>query len=310
MKKTGIYFIIPALLIYMLLFPEKVLADSLTGLDLWFHTVLPSLLPFMILSDILIKANAVSFLMRPFSGFFRHFLGLSPEGGYAWLLGVFCGFPMGARLTADMYRRKKISRKEADYLLTFSNQSSPMFLSTYVILHGLENRGLTLPVFLIFYSSSLLTGLIFRISARRFHLSFNSPKKEVPEQTSYGNLLDTSIMNGFEVITRLGGYIILFSILSGLMMQLPSPIDTAAPFLSGLTEITTGIHVLSGTALSQPFKFTAILCCTAFGGLSTVAQTSCMLSGTDLSLLTYLRGKLVNTAAVAVLCFLTFRILQ
>lgn len=34
------------------------------------------------------------------------------------------------------------------------------------------------------------------------------------KQTSKGNLLDTSIMNGFEIITQLGGYIILFSILS------------------------------------------------------------------------------------------------
>ena len=111
---------IPALLLYMLLFPKKVLADSLAGLDLWFHTVLPSLLPFMILSNVLIGANVVSQLMRPFSGFFRHVLGLSPEGGYAWLLGLFCGFPMGARLTGDMYRQHRISREEAGYLLTFA----------------------------------------------------------------------------------------------------------------------------------------------------------------------------------------------
>ena len=137
---------IPALLLYMLLFPKKVLADSLAGLDLWFHTVLPSLLPFMILSNVLIGANVVSQLMRPFSGFFRHVLGLSPEGGYAWLLGLFCGFPMGARLTGDMYRQHRISIEEAVYLLTFANQSSPMFLSTYVVLHGLGDSTMTFPM--------------------------------------------------------------------------------------------------------------------------------------------------------------------
>lgn len=302
MKKTGIYLLIPALLFYMLLFPKKVLADSLAGVDLWFHTVLPSLLPFMILSNVLIGANAVSALMRPFSGFFRRVLGLSAEGGYAWLLGLFCGFPMGARLTGDMYRQKRISREEADYLLTFSNQSSPMFLSTYVVLHGLGSSSLTLPVFLVFYASAFLTGLFFRVRGRRFHLPPSFPKKEVSEQTSYGNLLDTSIMNGFEVITRLGGYIILFSILAGIVMQLPSPLRTAAPFLSGITEITTGIHTIAGTSLSPQVKFTAVVCCTAFGGLSTVAQTSCMLAGTGLSLLTYLKGKLVNALIAGLLC--------
>lgn len=297
---------IPALLLYMLLFPKKVLADSLAGLDLWFHTVLPSLLPFMILSNVLIGANVVSQLMRPFSGFFRHVLGLSPEGGYAWLLGLFCGFPMGARLTGDMYRQHRISREEAVYLLTFANQSSPMFLSTYVVLHGLGDSTLTLPVFVIFYASAFLTSLVFRIRSRRFGLPPSKPKKEVPEQTSYGNLLDTSIMNGFEIITRLGGYIILFSILAGIVLQLPAPLRTAAPFLSGLTEITTGIHTISGTTLPLQVKFTAIVCCTAFGGFSTVAQTSCMLNGTGLSIFTYLKGKLVNAAVAGLLCLFFF----
>ncbi len=297
---------IPALLLYMLLFPKKVLADSLAGLDLWFHTVLPSLLPFMILSNVLIGANVVSQLMRPFSGFFRHVLGLSPEGGYAWLLGLFCGFPMGARLTGDMYRQHRISREEAVYLLTFANQSSPMFLSTYIVLHGLGDSTLTLPVFVIFYASAFLTSLVFRIRSRRFGLPPSKPKKEVPEQTSYGNLLDTSIMNGFEIITRLGGYIILFSILAGIVLQLPAPLRTAAPFLSGLTEITTGIHTISGTTLPLQVKFTAIVCCTAFGGFSTVAQTSCMLNGTGLSIFTYLKGKLVNAAVAGLLCLFVF----
>ena len=297
---------IPALLLYMLLFPKKVLADSLAGLDLWFHTVLPSLLPFMILSNVLIGANVVSQLMRPFSGFFRHVLGLSPEGGYAWLLGLFCGFPMGARLTGDMYRQHRISREEAVYLLTFANQSSPMFLSTYVVLHGLGDSTLTLPVFVIFYASAFLTSLVFRIRSRRFGLPPSKPKKEVPEQTSYGNLLNTSIMNGFEIITRLGGYIILFSILAGIVLQLPAPLRTAAPFLSGLTEITTGIHTISGTTLPLQVKFTAIVCCTAFGGFSTVAQTSCMLNGTGLSIFTYLKGKLVNATVAGLLCLVVF----
>lgn len=40
-------------------------------------------------------------------------------------------------------------------------------------------------------------------------------KKETSEADSPGVILDVSIMNGFETITRLGGYILLFSILTG-----------------------------------------------------------------------------------------------
>src|SRR5699024_83106 len=98
----------------------------------------------------------------------------------------------------------------------------------------------------------------------------------------------------------------LFSILAGIVLQLPAPLHTAAPFLSGLTEITTGIHTISGTTLPLQVKFTAIVCCTAFGGFSTVAQTSCMLNGTGLSIFTYLKGKLVNAAVAGLLCLFVF----
>lgn len=80
------------------------------------------------------------------------------------------------------------------------------------------------------------------------------------KQTSKGNLLDTSIMNGFEIITQLGGYIILFSILSGLLMDL-HPFGSASPLLCGVLEITTGIAQLAASSLPYAGKVSAILTC-------------------------------------------------
>ena len=305
-KKPLLLSLFTALTLSMLLESDKAFSLSLAGLNLWFEKMIPTLLPFMILSGILIRMNLSDSFARLFAPLLRPVFRLSDSCLYVLVIGFLCGFPMGARLTGDMYRQHRISREEAGYLLTFANQSSPMFLSTYVVLHGLGDSTLTFPVFVIFYASAFLTSLVFRIRSRRFGLPPSKPKKEVPEQTSYGNLLDTSIMNGFEIITRLGGYIILFSSLAGIVLQLPAPLRTAAPFLSGLTEITTGIHTISGTTLPLQVKFTAIVCCTAFGGFSTVAQTSCMLNGTGLSIFTYLKGKLVNAAVAGLLCLFVF----
>lgn len=81
------------------------------------------------------------------------------------------------------------------------------------------------------------------------------------KQTSKGNLLDTSIMNGFEIITQLGGYIILFSILSGLLMDL-HPFGSASPLLCGVLEITTESHSLP-RPLPYAGKVSAVLTCAA-----------------------------------------------
>ena len=40
---------------------------------------------------------------------------------------------MGAKLTADLLRENCITKNEADYLLTISNNASPMFLMAYIL---------------------------------------------------------------------------------------------------------------------------------------------------------------------------------
>ena len=133
-------------------------------------------------------------------------------------------------------------------------------------------------------------------------------KKEMSKQTSKGNLLDTSIMNGFEIITQLGGYIILFSILSGLLMDL-HPFGSASPLLCGVLEIDDGIAQLAASSLPYAGKVSAVLTCAAFGGLSVAAQTNCMIHNSGLPLWPYLAGKLCCAAFAGTLGLFLFAFL-
>ena len=149
---------------------------------------------------------------------------------------------MGARITAQLYEAEEIDRNEACYLLTFCSSPSPAFLSSYVILTAFSGQIHPGFVFGVLYGSNFLTGFLFRLVFRRFrlhrhtaHRTHSVEKKEMSKQTSKGNLLDTSIMNGFEIITQLGGYIILFSILSGLLMDL-HPFGSASPLALSCRE--------------------------------------------------------------------------
>ena len=56
-KKALLLCLFTALTLSMLLENEKALVLSLTGLNLWFEKMIPTLLPFMILSGILIRMN-------------------------------------------------------------------------------------------------------------------------------------------------------------------------------------------------------------------------------------------------------------
>ena len=85
------------LLGFLLKYPREALAASRDGLDLWLNTLLPTLLPFMILTNILIRTEAADKIAGPAGRLWKKLLGVSPSGAYAFILGLLCGYPMGRR---------------------------------------------------------------------------------------------------------------------------------------------------------------------------------------------------------------------
>ena len=280
--------------VYLLRFPEDAFQASASGVTLWFFHVLPSLLPFMILSDFFIHTGLASVLLQKTKGIFRFLFGLSMYGSYAFLLGLFCGYPMGAKLTADLFAEGKITKSEAQYLLTICNNPGPMSYLLVDTLHLSHAAGHT---FLILYLSLFLTSLIFRLllkpDCRDLTTAPVSPSSE-SFRKSVSHMIDASIIHAFETITKLGGYIILFSILASLVVRCSSPVPVLSVFLTGLTEMTTGIALVGASSLKLSWRYLLSLTFASFGGLSCIAQTRGMLVGTPLSIRTYIAGKTVH----------------
>ncbi len=300
-----------SLLLYLFLFPAQAFQAARDGLDLWFHTLLPSLLPFCVLSNILITTGIIPKLLKPFQAIFKTLFGLTPYGTYTLFLGLLCGYPMGAKIIGDLYRQQKISQQEGYYLLTISNHASPMFITTYIVLHLFKNT-VSLPLtFFVLYSSALITLLLFRLY---FYLLPMHTTEAMLVITSVSDTscsisietVDNAIFNGFETITKLGGYIILFSIFSSMLQQICEPSPTLQWLLPGLTELTTGINLINKTSLSFGMKYIMVLTFTSFGGISTIAQTKGMLSGTPFRISTYIFGKTINALITFVLALLFF----
>ena len=119
-----------------------------------------------------------------------------------------------------------------------------------------------------------------------------------------GTLLDASIMNGFETITRLGGYILLFSILSAFIRHYWSAGEMTEYLFLGALELTTGLHQLARSDLSPVFRYLCSMPMAAFGGVCILAQTKSLLHR-DLSVLPYISAKCLN-AAITAICALVF----
>ena len=117
----------------LLVYPKESLAFSLTGLQLWFNRMVPTLLPFMILSGIMIRLNLTEHVVKIISPVLTPLLRISLNGLYAVTIGFLCGFPMGARVIAQLYASHKLSRSEASYLLAFCNNIGPIYFISFVL---------------------------------------------------------------------------------------------------------------------------------------------------------------------------------
>jgi sporulation integral membrane protein YlbJ len=114
----------------LLIFKNGTLASQYIhrGLLICANSVIPSLFPFMVLSELLISSGfGEKLLSRITLPLCRLFLLPSPCVT-AMLLGLLCGFPVGARTAAAYAARGKITQEELEHLLCFCNVPSAAFL--------------------------------------------------------------------------------------------------------------------------------------------------------------------------------------
>ena len=96
----------------LLTFPKLSIEGARNGLLLWFQTIVPTLFPFLICSGLVTSMGGISYLVKPIYPVFHTFFGMSESGIYTFLLGILCGFPMGAKTCRDLLEGGALSPKK------------------------------------------------------------------------------------------------------------------------------------------------------------------------------------------------------
>ena len=298
-KKPLLLSLFTALTLSMLLENEKAFSLSLTGLNLWFEKMIPTLLPFMILSGILIRMNLSDSFARLFAPLLRPVFRLSDSCLYVLVIGFLCGFPMGARVTAESLQHGKLSKREASLMLAFCNNIGPIYFSGFVL--TLFPAAKPLSFWAGMYLLPLLYGLFLRRmvyrdipcpvpAAGRCVLSSASRASSALSGRSLMAQTQEAVTSALVSQASLGGYMILFNLMN-LLPDLFLPAKAVLPrALCGcLLEITGGLSRLDP---SDAFWAFVLL---PFGGLSCIFQTYSMIRDTGLSLRLYVFHKCVQT---------------
>ena len=310
MKKSYLILLLIFILCYMLIDPVHGMEGVKNGLLLWYDRILPALLPFSIISYILVASDNLSFFSRILHPVIKKLIPVSPDGVYPLLAGFLFGFPLGSKIIGQLSENGQLRPSEAQILLSVCNNISPVFVTSFILYTQLKLSHLSAVTLLILYFPALLLGsILLSADARRTkdRTAFHAQKQPASGSQMNFKIIDTGIMDGFETLTRLGGYIMLFSMIASLLQKLPIP-HILTLILTGMVEITNGIAMLPDSGLPKSTQYVLAVVYTDFGGLSGIAQTSSMIRDTPLSIKRYCIAKLLLAACCGLLACLVSQI--
>ena len=306
MKRYLSALVLLSMICFLLFFPKEALSAARSGLLLWYQNLVPVLFPFMILSNLLIRTDTISILLKWVHPLFRLIWGTSIYGSYAILAGYLFGYPMGAKVVCDLKKQEALSEAEADYLICFVNNLSPAYLITFLIHENLGKPQLLAPTLGILYGAPLLTSMLFAPKYRSKSGQVIGQKNKASKVPLRIELIDACIFDGIINITRLGAYIMLFSLITGALRLLPVKNVLLQCLIYGSMEITTGIRYTCQAPLGFFSKYLCLMAMCSFGGICALMQTLSVFPMKGRTLRQYLVAKTITVCLCILLTLILF----
>ena len=280
------------LLLIMLINNKQAITDMREGLSVCAKTLIPSLFPFMVISEIMISADV---MRLPFDRFFKRLLGINSDAAAASLLGMICGFPIGARCASSLYAKGRITRTEYLRMLTLSCNPSPAFMigAVGISAFGSKKTGITLYIICIL-SALAVTLAITHIFGGKERLS-PAPLPVAPPSASDKSLaviFTDAVRSSAVSMLYVCAFVVFFGTLTGstegFTAELP---DWSGAIISGFFELTGGITRASN--LNTHGIYVAALV-SGWSGLSVHFQIMSICGKDGISFAPYILAKLAE----------------
>lgn len=321
-------------------YPKDTFDSAILGLNLWWNVVFPSLLPFFILSELLMGLGVVHALGVLLEPLMRPIFNVPGIGAFALSMGLASGYPMDAVITCKFRKNNLCSKVEAERLLAFTNTADPLFMfgAVAVGMFAMPELGATLAI--SHYLASLCLGLIYRFHGRsRDEITPKSKKAESrnifirafvelyhsrrEDNRSFGVLLGDSVKASMNTILLIGGFIILFSVFlrilsvigitayldaffSVMLSGVGFHTNLAQAMSVGFFEIDLGALAASQAVAPLDEKLAVAAAIIAWSGLSVHGQVASIVLEAGISMTPYMIARLIHAvlSGVFVLLFM------
>lgn len=322
--KNKLYIIIGcSFILCLVVFSSTNLNSAREGLVLWVNSVVPTLFPFFVATELLNHTNFIPMLGKYLNKFMRPIFKVPGEGAYAFLMGLISGYPVGAKIVCHLREQGLCTKDEGERMLAFTNNSGPLFIIGTVGISLFSNQTVGIILIVTHILACITVGVILGFTQKTDKMkwerySINTRQKG---EKTLGGILGESIKNAISTILMIGGFVVIFSIIISILntshildiiSKFISPIITNVginsefikPILAGIIELTNGVKLISEASVvnyNLSIMLSAFLL--GFGGISILLQVSSIVAKTDLSMKKYIIGKILQGIIASIYVF-------
>lgn len=322
----------------MIINPQETVTAAGIGCKLWFTILLPALLPFFIVAELMVSLGFVNFLGVILEPVMRPIFRLPGCSSLVVVMGFTSGFPIGAVLSRKLYDEKLLTADETERLVSFTNNSSPLFILGAVGVGMFASPAIGYLLAFSHYLSNILLGVLWRFRASPQSSRINPNKQPLLQEAcqtflqhhnprGIGALLGDAIKNSLNNILAIAGFVIIFSvltrmlavwgimdgvalILSYIFKSLSLPYQVAYGLGMGMFEITLGTRtVVLASQADLLYKLLAVSGVLAFSGFSIIAQVMSVMAGTPVRLSFYVLSRLIQITLSLMITLFTYKTL-
>lgn len=312
----------------LVIFPKEGLQAAEEGLKVFWEIVLPSLLPFFVLSEILLGLGVVHFLGVLLEPLMRPVFNVPGVGAFALSMGLAAGYPMDAVITAKFRRNGLCTRVEGERLLAFTNTADPLFMFGAVAVGMFGRPELGVIIAVAHYLSSFSVGFIFRfynpsdklkVSERAMRQEGTILRRAVralfaarrEDGRPVGQILGDAVKESMTTIFMIGGFIMLFSVfvrilnvtgvmgaifpmVGGVLKLFGLRPELSGAFMAGFLEIDLGCIAAARAAAPLAQRLILASAIIAWSGLSVHAQVASVVYGSDIRMTPYMVARVLH----------------
>lgn len=292
--------------------PTKYSKIAFKGLEVWVKILVPTLLPFFILTKLFASSGMIQPLTVLFAPVTKKLYKCPKISAYVFLMSILTGYPVGSKLVADLYNSGQISKNDAIKTTSFTSNSGPMFILGSVGIGMFANKTMGIIILISHIIGALLNGLIYRNI--KYEKTFMQNNYISTQNTNFSE----TIMSSINSILLIGGVICFSFVLvevittSSLFNNFLNVIsfgkinkEVLTSIFCGIGEITKGCLMLSQTILSKQIATILSTFIISFGGVSTILQAMAFLKNivpTKVFVLQKITHALCSTFVCVIIC--------